>query len=745
MQASLRVRDLLIASWETDRESLARGPPGSSRSEWTGASSSRWSPSAWKEGRVGRFRCLLLPAERPHVRRWQGEPAVFFLASRVTAGGLPGACSGAPFRYGRFRVVPGAVRARPAAGCSIRYRADASPPIRGLFIRVTSSGLFENDGLREFRIAAGDRLAGERGARRAGRVPTSWSRLGCPSARRASELIYAARSSFGGSRCPCRAETGVRRVRLARAWRSRRRPADSKDTGSIPKAASTGTRRRRSSTRTRSSREEGRALAEGGPLVVDTGHHTGRSAKDKFFVREPESEDRIAWGDVNQPISEDGFDGLREKVVEHLNERDLYVVNAFAGADPAHRLAVRVVTDSPWHALFAKTLFIEPGGGAARLRARRARPPRARGRGRPGRGRHAQRDLHRPPPVARRGADRRHRVRRRDQEVDLHGHERPPAARGRLPDALLGQRRRRGPVAIFFGLSGTGKTTLSADPERRLIGDDEHGWGDEGVFNFEGGCYAKVIRLSPEPSPRSTRRRTLRHGARERRRRRARRPRPRRRLEDREHPRRLQARADRERAAGEAGGHPSSVVFLTADAFGVLPPIARLTRDQALFYFLTGLHGQARRHGDRRHGAAADVLLRCFGAPVPAAEAAGLRADARGEARRARLGRLAREHGLDGRPVRRGAADADRRDARAPPRGAGRRARRRRVPDRPDLRLRGARRGARASESSCSTRAPPGATRTPTTRRPRYLATRFKENFEKFGADENIVKAGPRV
>src|ERR687896_928411 len=102
------------------------------------------------------------------------------------------------------------------------------------------------------------------------------------------------------------------------------------------------------------------ALAEGGPLVVDTGEHTGRSPKDKFIVREPGSEDRINWGDVNVPLAEESFEGLREKVVSHLEERDLYVVNAFAGADPAHRLSLRVVTDSPWHALFAKTLFIDP-------------------------------------------------------------------------------------------------------------------------------------------------------------------------------------------------------------------------------------------------------------------------------------------------------------------------------------------------------------------------------------------------
>ena len=170
-------------------------------------------------------------------------------------------------------------------------------------------------------------------------------------------------------------------------------------------------------------------LAEGGPLVVDTGEHTGRSPLDKFIVREPGSEDRIWWGNVNQPIEEDRFEGLRAKVVSYLDEQDVYVVDAFAGADPAHRLALRVVTYSPWHALFAKTLFIDPTGErAAAARAGGARAARARRRGRSGGGRHALRDVRRAPPLAVGGADRRHVLRRRDQEVDLHGHERPAAA-----------------------------------------------------------------------------------------------------------------------------------------------------------------------------------------------------------------------------------------------------------------------------------------------------------------------------
>src|ERR671922_1626012 len=331
-------------------------------------------------------------------------------------------------------------------------------------------------------------------------------------------------------------------------------------------------------------------LAEGGPLVVDTGYHTGRSAKDKFFVREPESEDRIAWGDVNQPIAEESFDGLREKLVEHLNAQDLYVVDAFAGADPAHRITVRVVTDSPWHALFAKTLFIDP----TEVELGNLEPDAL--------------VLHAPSVEADPDED----GTRSSTFVVLHPsrgevliggteyageikksiftvmNDRLPLE-GVFPMHCSANVDDGGRVTVFFGLSGTGKTTLSADPERRLIGDDEHGWGDEGVFNFEGGCYAKVIRLSPDAEPEIYRavhafgtvlenvivdeRGVL----------------------DLDDP----SKTENTRAAytleqidnalpEKRAGHPSSVVFLTADAFGVLPPIARLSRDQALFYFLTG-------------------------------------------------------------------------------------------------------------------------------------------------------------
>ena len=219
-----------------------------------------------------------------------------------------------------------------------------------------------------------------------------------------------------------------------------------------------------------------------------------------------------------------------------------------------------------------------------------------------------------------------------------------------------------GRVAVFFGLSGTGKTTLSADPERHLIGDDEHGWSDDGIFNFEGGCYAKVIRLSAEAEPEIYA--TTRafgtvlenvvmdeRGVLD--------------LDDDSKTENTRAAYKLEQIANalpaKRGGHPSSVVFLTADAFGILPPIARLTPRPGAVLVPLRLHREARRHRDRRHRAAADVLgvLR---RAVPAAAAVGLRAacSARSSTQHDGDG-LARQHGLDGRPVRRGRADADHR------------------------------------------------------------------------------------
>jgi phosphoenolpyruvate carboxykinase (ATP) len=337
-------------------------------------------------------------------------------------------------------------------------------------------------------------------------------------------------------------------------------------------------------------RGDGR-LAEGGPLVVDTGQFTGRSPKDKFVVREPGSDDRIWWGEINQPLGQAQFEGLRQKVVDYLSEQErLYVIDAFAGADPAHRIGVRVVTASPYHALFARTMFIRPPEEELETHEAQALV------------------LHAPAVEADPDVD----GTRSGTFVALHPSRTEVVIGGtfyageikkaiftvmndRLPlegvfpmhcSANVGP---DGDVAVFFGLSGTGKTTLSADPSRNLIGDDEHGWGTNGVFNLEGGCYAKVIRLSAEAEPDISR---TTHtfgtilenvaiddrGVID--------------LDD-------DSKTENTRAAYELeqipnahpskmAGHPRNVVFLTADAFGILPPIARLTPEQAQYWFLSG-------------------------------------------------------------------------------------------------------------------------------------------------------------
>jgi phosphoenolpyruvate carboxykinase (ATP) len=336
-------------------------------------------------------------------------------------------------------------------------------------------------------------------------------------------------------------------------------------------------------------RRDGR-LAEGGPLVVDTGVHTGRSPNDKFLVREPGSEDRIWWSKVNQDLDEDHFEGLREKVVTYLEGRELYVVDAFAGADPAHRLALRVITESPWHALFAKTLFIDPiedeladfdpEALVLHAPAVEADPAEDRTRSKTFIVLHPTRA-----DVLIGGTYYAGEIKK---SIFTLMNDRLPQA-GVLPMHCSANVDDDGRVAIFFGLSGTGKTTLSADPERHLIGDDEHGWSDDGVFNIEGGCYAKVIRLSEEAEPQiyATTRSwgtvlenvvVDERGILD--------------LDDDSKTENTRAAYKLEQIANalpeKHAGHPASIVFLTADAFGILPPIARLSREQAMFYFLSG-------------------------------------------------------------------------------------------------------------------------------------------------------------
>jgi phosphoenolpyruvate carboxykinase (ATP) len=486
-------------------------------------------------------------------------------------------------------------------------------------------------------------------------------------------------------------------------------------------------------------------LAEGGPLVVDTGKHTGRSAKDKFFVRESESEDRIDWGDINQPISGAHFAGLRERVVERLDAGDLYIVNAYAGADPAHRFRVRVITASAWHALFAKTLFIdpkdadladfEPDAVVFHAPSVEADPAEDGTRSETFVVLHPTRSE-----VLIGGTEYAGEIKK---SIFTVMNDRLPLE-GVFPMHCSANVDDDGRVAIFFGLSGTGKTTLSADPDRHLIGDDEHGWGDAGVFNFEGGCYAKVIRLSPDEEPEiykathsfgtvlenvvADERGVLD-------------------LDDASKTENTRAAYKLEQIAnalpGKQAGHPSAVVFLTADAFGVLPPIARLTRDQALFYFLTGF--TAKLAGTEIGVTEPQPTFSCgFGAPfLPQRPTVYARM----------LGEKLDEHGSSVWLVNTGWTGG--------PYGEGERI--------PIAATRALLRAALNGElDSVEYREDPifglevpvevpgvdsklldprstWSDQAAYDEKATYLARRFKENFEKFGAEENIVSAGPRV
>src|SRR5512144_643064 len=335
---------------------------------------------------------------------------------------------------------------------------------------------------------------------------------------------------------------------------------------------------------------EGLIAAEG-PLVVRTGKHTGRSPQDKFIVREPGSASKIWWGDVNRPIALEHYDRLRARLMAYLADRPMYAQDCFIGAHPAHRRSLRVYTETAWASIFARNLFRRPT--AAELEGFAPNftiidvpsfqaDPETEG-------------------VRSATAILVHLERMEIIIVGtMYAGEIKKSAftvmnylmpdEGVLPmhsSINVGQ---AGDAAVFFGLSGTGKTTLSADPLRSLIGDDEHGWGSDYVFNFEGGCYAKTIRLSPmyEPDIFAT---TKRFGTI---------------LENVDiDPVTRALDLDSERFTentrgayplhyiGNAdptgiAGTPRNVVFLTADAFGVLPPISRLTREQAACHFISG-------------------------------------------------------------------------------------------------------------------------------------------------------------
>jgi phosphoenolpyruvate carboxykinase (ATP) len=327
-----------------------------------------------------------------------------------------------------------------------------------------------------------------------------------------------------------------------------------------------------------------------GSLVVRTGKHTGRSPLDKFIVEEPSSAGNVWWGPVNHAISEANYDRLRARLIDDLAERDLYSQDCYIGADPRHRRSLRVTTETAWASIFARNLFrrvptealadFQPNFTILNVPSFKADPDTEGVRSETAILLHLQR-----------------------MEIIIVGTEYAGEIKksaftvmnyllpdeGVLPMHASVNVGANGDPAVFFGLSGTGKTTLSADPERSLIGDDEHGWGD-GLFNFEGGCYAKTIRLSPmyEPDIFATTRRfgTI--------------------LENVDlDPATRELDLDSERFTENTRGayplefignvdptgmtgHPRNVVLLTADAFGILPPISRLTREQAQYHFISG-------------------------------------------------------------------------------------------------------------------------------------------------------------
>ena len=361
-------------------------------------------------------------------------------------------------------------------------------------------------------------------------------------------------------------------------------------------------------------------VAQEGPFVVNTGQYTGRSPNDKFIVDEPSSTELVWWGDVNVAMSEETFGALRRRILAYLQGRELFVQDLFVGADARYRVALRVITENAWHAMFARSLFITPS--EEELRSHEPTLTVV----------HAP-NFQTEPEIDGTRSDACIALNFGSREVFIAGTKYAGEikksvfsfmnyvlpGRGVLPMHCSANVGEGGDVAIFFGLSGTGKTTLSTTHDRALVGDDEHGWSDEGVFNFEGGCYAKVIRLSEKAEPEiyGTTRRfgTVLENV----------------IIDPE-TRRLDldddSRTENTRGAypitfmsnvapsGEAGC-PANVIMLTADAFGVLPPLSKLSVDQAVYYFLSGY--TAKVAGTERGIIEPQATFSpCFGAPFMA-------------------------------------------------------------------------------------------------------------------------------
>lgn len=365
-------------------------------------------------------------------------------------------------------------------------------------------------------------------------------------------------------------------------------------------------------------RREG-AIVHLGPICVSTGDHTGRSPNDKFTVKEPTSEQNIWWGKVNRPIEQDKFDSLLRRMIAYTQNRDIFVFDGYVGTDERYRMPIRIITEYAWHNMFARNMFVRE---LDHEKLHNHVPeftvidmPR----------------FHSEPEFDGTNSQTFILVDFSKRLVLIGGSEYAGEIKKSIFTAMNYYLPRRGvlsmhcsanygqdqdDVALFFGLSGTGKTTLSNDTARTLIGDDEHGWSDVGVFNFEGGCYAKVIRLDPQGEPEiyeTTRRfgtilenviynSDTRHID----------------LDDgsltqntrSSYPITHIANADPD----GIGGHPKNVLFLTADAFGVLPPISRLTKAQAMYHFLSGY--TAKVAGTERGVTEPQPnFSACFGAP----------------------------------------------------------------------------------------------------------------------------------
>ena len=362
-------------------------------------------------------------------------------------------------------------------------------------------------------------------------------------------------------------------------------------------------------------RKEARIAAHG-PLVADTGTHTGRSPKDKFVVRDANTEAAV-WWDNNNAMSVEHFDVLLADFIAHAKGKVLFAQDLHGGADPGLRLRTRVFTEYAWHSLFIRNLLIRPPAEdlahfvpeltIVDLPSFRADPKRHGARSETIIACEFTRKI-----VLIGGTSYAGEMKK--SVFTVLNYLLP--AKQVMPMHCSANTGKDGDSAIFFGLSGTGKTTLSADPQRTLIGDDEHGWGRSGIFNFEGGCYAKAIKLSREAEPEiyATTERfgsvmenvTLDFEIED--------SRFRRRIEDREYAYRLSARFHRQRVGDGPRRSSQNIIMLTCDAFGVLPPIAKLDPAQAMYHFLSGY--TAKVAGTEKGVTEPQATFStCFGAP----------------------------------------------------------------------------------------------------------------------------------